>query len=299
MAVPDFTLNNGVKIPAVAFGAGTKWSKRRTGVEIGEIDEQVVTALTHALENGYTHIDTAESYNTEPEVKLALAKAGVDRKKLFITTKINLSVADPEKALNTSLEKLGVDYVDLYLIHTPFSAKGKGTTNQQVWKTLEGLYESGKAKAIGVSNFTIEDLEDVLKIAKVKPAVLQIEFSAYLQNQTPGILKFAQENGILVEAYGPLGPITTKDADAPLTPVLKKLAEKYNKTTSQIILRWVYQRGVLAITTSQSAERQKQSLDYFDFELSKEDEEEITNVGSKHTYRQYFIEHYSKYPNSL
>lgn len=297
MAVPSFTLNNGVKVPAVGYGTGTKWFK---GPNSTEIDEKVVDAVALALKNGYTHIDGAEVYGTEPEIGAAIKKSGVDRKALFITTKIWPHIKNPEKALDDSLAKLGLDYVDLYLIHSPFITEEKnGITLEAAWQKLEEFYNAGKVKAIGISNYSIADVERILKIAKVKPAVHQIEYNAYLQNQTPGIVKFSQDHGILVEAYSPLGPVTIKEQDAPLAPVLKKLAEKYNKSPAQIELRWTYQNGVLPLTTSQDAGRQRESLEIFDFELTKDEIEEISKVGSTYTYRQYWKPEYGEFKNSL
>lgn len=296
MTVPTFTLTNGVKIPAVGYGTGTKWFKK---VDSGELDEKVVDAVALAISNGYTHIDGAEVYNTEPEIGAAIKKSGVDRKKLFITTKVLPHIANPEKALNDSLSKLGVDYVDLYLIHAPFvTEKDNGISLEAAWAKLEEFYAAGKVKAIGISNFPVESIEKILKVAKVKPQVHQIEYNAYLQNQTPGVVKFSQDHGILVEAYSPLGPIIVKDEAAPLTPVLKKLGEKYKKTPAQIELRWTYQNGVLPITTSANSERQKEPLGIFDFELTKEEVKEITTVGVTYTFRQYWKPQF-EYKNSL
>lgn len=295
MPIPSFVLNNGVKVPAVGYGTGTKWYK---GPGASSLDPKVVDAVSTALKNGYTHIDGAEVYGTEPEIGEAIKKSGIKREDLFITTKVFPFISNPEKALHDSLTALGVDYVDLYLIHAPFLAK-HNITVEEAWKKLEGFYKDGKVKAIGVSNFAVADLEKVLKVAKVKPAVHQIEYNAYLQNQTPGIVEFSKANDILVSAYSPLAPATFKGHEkAPLYPVLKKLAEKYHKSVAQVELRWVYQTGVLPITTSQSAERQKESLEIFDFELSKSEVEEITKVGATFHHRQYWTEEYGSYKGS-
>lgn len=297
MSIPSFTLNNGVKIPAVGYGVGTKWFKSDGSAPI---DVKIVDALSEALRNGFSHIDGAEVYNTEPEIGLAVKKSGVAREDLFITTKILPHISNPDKALKDSLSKLGTDYVDLYLIHAPFVSKEKqGISLEEAWQKLEEFYNAGVVKAIGVSNFAVADLERILKIAKVKPAVHQIEYNAYLQNQTPDIVKFSQDNGILVQAYSSLGPVTVQDEKAPLKSVLKRIADKYKKTPAQVELRWVYQNGVLPLTTSQSSNRQKQALDIFDFELSQDEVDEITKVGLSYTYRQYWKPQYGKFKNSL
>lgn len=296
-SIPTFTLNNGTKIPAVGFGTGTKLFKASS---LTPLDDKVVDLVAQAISNGYTHIDTAEVYNTEPEVAAAIKKSGVPREKLYITTKILPHIANPEAAFADSLKKLDVDFVDLYLIHAPFVTKEKfGLTLEEAWGKLEKFYEEGKAKAIGISNFAVEDIERILKVAKVKPAVHQIEYNAYLQNQTPGVVKFSQDAGILVEAYSPLGPVITKDEKAPLTPVLAKLAAKYKKTPAQVELRWTYQNNVLPITLSGNVERQKEALGIFDFELTADEVAEITKVGSTYTFRQYWKPEYGKYENSL
>lgn len=286
-AVPFFTLNDGHKIPAVGYGTGTKWGKKGAT----ELDEGVISAVSTSIEAGFVHIDGAESYGTEEEIGITVSKSGLKRDQFFITTKVLPHIADPAKALDTSLEKLGLDYVDLYLIHAPFVTKeDNGITLEDAWLGLEKLQAAGKAKSIGVSNFRVQDLERILKVGKVVPAVNQVEFSAYLQNQSPGIYQFSKKHGILLTAYSPLGPVTAaaKFPDAPLTPVLEKLAAKYNKSTAQITLRWTYQVGVLPITTSAKKERVKQSLDIFDFELTDAEVEEIGNVGAGFTFRQYW-----------
>lgn len=295
--IPNFTLSNGVKIPAIAYGTGTKWNKfrqRKEGKTPAEgIDEKLVDSIYSALNAGYTHIDTAENYETEPEVSVALSKylkenPTKSRKDFFITTKIFKSASTPEAAVEQSLKSLGLDYVDLYLVHAPV-VELYGSTLEELWPKVEELYNQGKAKAIGISNFSIEDIERLFKIAKVKPHVNQIEFSAYLQEQTPQIVEFSQKNGILIEAYGPLGAITLKDYQtAPLTPILTRLATKYNKTPAQINLRWVYQRHVLSITTSENASRQKESFEIFDFSLTQEEVDEISKVGKDFNHRQYW-----------
>lgn len=279
MTIPTFTLRTGAKIPAVGFGVGTKWYKS----ESGALDTKVVEAVDVAIEKGFTHLDGAEVYKTEEELGVAIKKSGVKRESLFVTTKLNPgSGSDVQDHFDESLKKLGLDYVDLYLIHSPFKAD-----IVQQWKEVEKIYESGKAKAIGVSNFRVKDLEAIFKEAKLKPAVNQIEYHPYLQNQSPDIVEFSQKNDILVTAYAPLTPIV-RAKGGPLDPVLEELSKKYNKLPTQILLRWTYQNGILPITTSGNPERAAQSLKFFDFELSKEDQELISTTGAKHEHRAFW-----------
>lgn len=295
-----FTLSNGNTIPAVGYGTGTKWFK----LGRDEVDTSLVETLKLALEKGFVHIDGAEVYNTDQEIGQAIA--GVDRKKLFLTDKYftgdgskkgKLKFQTPYESLKWHLEnQLKTDYVDLYLLHSPFISKDfNGISLQEAWQSVEKLHEEGLAKNIGVSNFGVDDLKEILEVAKVKPVINQIEFSPYLQDQTPGVVEFSQKNGILIEAYGPLGPITKGEPGA-LTEYLDKLAAKYSKSPAQVLLRWTIQRGVLPVTTSAKEERIVQYVDLFDFELGQDEVDEITALGKKHpVLRQFWTSNYSKY----
>lgn len=279
MTIPTFTLQTGAKIPALAFGVGTKWYK----YESGDFDNKIVEGAELAIEKGYTHLDTAEMYRTERELGEAIKKSGVKRESLFVTTKLAPgSGSDVRAHFEESLKKLDLDYVDLYLIHFP----GKNNVVQQ-WKEMEKIYESGKAKAVGVSNFRVTDLEAILKESKLKPAINQIEFHPYMQEQTPGIVEFCKKNDILLSAYSSLTPIA-RAKGGPVDPVLEELSKKYNKLPMQILLRWTYQNGLIPITTSGNPERLVQAQQFFDFELSKEDEQLISTAGSKYEYRNFW-----------
>lgn len=298
-----FTLNNGNKIPAVAIvGTGTRWFK--TEETDATFSQVLVDQVKHALTlPGIVHIDAAEIYRTYPELGVALKEQSKPREELFITDKFSTALKlseTPIEALDSALKKLGLEYVDLYLLHTPFISEEKnGLTMEQAWKYMEELYKSGKAKNIGVSNFAKEHLERILAVAEVKPQVNQIEFSAFLQNQTPGIYNYAKEHNIQLEAYGPLGPLQKKPENGdslPFYKLINELAEKYGKTEAQILLQWVYKRGVLPVTTSGKPARIEQAHDLFSFDLSKEDVDSITKLGLEHEpLRQYFGEEYNKY----
>lgn len=253
------------------------------------IKVDTVGLLESAIKAGYNHLDTAEIYETEEGLSQAVKNTGAKREELYLTTKVSLSMEDPVAGLDASLARLKVDYVDLYLIHNPFECINRGVSFGHAWKAMETCYKQGKAKAIGVSNFRVEDLEKVFETAEIKPMVNQIEFSAYLQNQSPGIVKFCQENDILVEGYSPMGVFLPVNKNGPLLPLFDELAKKYKKTPAQINLRWVYQaKDILPITTSTKAARIKENLDFFDFELTKEDADKITEVGNSFFYRQFF-----------
>lgn len=233
----------------MAYGVGTRWFKFGSQ----EINFDTVAAVKSALAKGFVHLDGGEIYNTDSEIGEALAT--VDRKNVFLTDKyftgdlqykLKSPHGLPHDALKHQLANtLKTDYVDLYLLHSPFVYKeSHGFDLVDCWKSMEKLYAEGFVKNIGVSNFGVEELKIILEIAEIKPAVNQIEFSPYLQNQTPGIVEFCQENNILVEAYSPLGPLV-KGEPGELTEYLDSLSSKYNKTAAQVLLRWNLERGIL------------------------------------------------------
>ncbi|CAI4316403.1 CPA_1a_G0007630.mRNA.1.CDS.1 [Saccharomyces cerevisiae] len=298
-----FTLNNGNKIPAIAIiGTGTRWYKNEEtdATFSNSLVEQIVYALKLP---GIIHIDAAEIYRTYPEVGKALSLTEKPRNEIFLTDKYStqIKVSDsPVEGLDLALKKMGTDYVDLYLLHSPFVSKeANGFSLEEAWKDMEQLYKSGKAKNIGVSNFAVEDLQRILKVAEVKPQVNQIEFSPFLQNQTPGIYKFCQEHDILLEAYSPLGPLqkkTAQDDSQPFFEYVKELSEKYIKSEAQIILRWVTKRGVLPVTTSSKPQRISDAQNLFSFDLTAEEVDKITELGLEHEpLRLYWNKLYDKY----
>lgn len=297
---PSFKLPNG-DIPAIGYGTGTKWQHLKKGRPEDirtTLDEDLSSAISQAIKLGITHIDTAEIYTTHIEVAHGIKQSGIERSKIWITDKYSPGYRTfpapsqtPYEAIQTALKELEVDYIDLYLIHAQFFnlELTHGVSIEDAWKDLEKAHQEGLVKNIGVSNFDIEHLERALKIATVKPSVLQIEFHPYLFNQTPGIIEFAKKNDILVEAYGPLTPVV-RASDGPLDPVLKNLVGKYDKNPGQLLLRWVYQNGVLPITTSSNPERITEALSIFDFELEERDFDLITKVGAEHHFRAFFPE---------
>ncbi|EUJ25731.1 oxidoreductase, aldo/keto reductase family protein [Listeria floridensis FSL S10-1187] len=244
-------LANGVKMPQLGFGV---WK-----VEDGE---EAVNSVKWAIEAGYRSIDTAAAYRNEEGVGRAIKESGVNREDLFITTKLwnaDQGYDSTIEAFHTSLNKLGLDYVDLYLIHWPVAGKFKDT-----WRAFEQLYREGKIRAIGVCNFQEHHLKELMADAEITPMVNQIELHPHL-SQEP-LRAFCKANDIIVEAWSPLGNgQLLQDAK------LKAIAEKYGKSVAQVIIRWDLQNGIVTIPKSVHQERIIQNADVFDFELSAED----------------------------
>lgn len=266
-----YLLNNNYKIPNIGFGTFRTPS-----------GEETEKSVIDAIKSGYRHIDCAAAYGNEKSVGEAIRKSGVAREELFITSKLwndDKGYENTLAAFNRTLEDLQLDYLDLYLIHWPIAKASKNNwqeANSESWRALEELYKQGKVKAIGVSNFLGHHLDPLLKIAKIKPMVNQIEIHpGMLQEET---VKFCEENNILVEAWAPFsnGQIFNN-------PVLKEIADQYKKSVAQISLRWVIQKGIIPLPKSVTPERIKNNLDVFDFEIKAQDVEKIdrlTDCGS-------------------
>ncbi|MDX1285800.1 MAG: aldo/keto reductase, partial [Draconibacterium sp.] len=245
------TLNNGVKMPWL--GLGVFRSEEGTEVE---------NAVKVALANGYRSIDTAAIYQNERGVGKAILESKVAREDIFLTSKVWNSEQGYHStiaAFDESLEKLQTEYLNLYLIHWP-----KGQRSIETWKALEELYQKGKIRAIGISNFLVHHLEDFLPECKIVPAVNQVEFHPELIQ--PELLKYCQEKGIQLEAWAPIMKGKVNEV-----PVILEIAEKYGKTPVQVVLRWDIQKGVVTIPKSVKPERIIANADIFDFELSDED----------------------------
>lgn len=248
-----------------------------------KIDKALVDNVVLAQKTGFHHLDGAEVYGNEGDLGEAIKAAGIPRNELFVTTKINgTEVQDTEASFAESLQKLKLDYVDLYLIHAPFFAKGSKKALQEKWADMEAIQKSGRAKSIGVSNFLQEDLEAVLETAKVKPSINQIEYHPYLQHGD--LVPFHKKHGIATAAYGPLSAVVT-GAPGPLDPVYKKLAEKYGVSSGEIALRWCIDQDVVALTTSGKESRLKDYLRVADFKLTSDEIEEISRVGDEKHFR--------------
>jgi methylglyoxal/glyoxal reductase len=253
------TLNNGVEMPG--FGLGVY------KVEDGST---VKTAVQAALETGYRLIDTASFYDNEIGVGEAIRASRIARDELFITTKIwndQQGYENTFKAFELSLEKLGLDYLDLYLIHWPVKGKYKAT-----WQAMEELYQAGKVRAIGVSNFHQHHLENLLEDSKIIPAVNQVEYHPHL-TQVP-LHEFCNSHHIQLEAWSPL-----KRGQLIHDPLLESIGEKYGKTAVQVILRWDIQNEVVTIPKSIKPKRIHENADVFDFSLTEEEMEQINNLN--------------------
>ena len=260
------TLHNGVKMPW--FGLGV--FKVEEGPEL-------VNAVKTAIQHGYRSVDTAAIYQNEEGVgkgiQEGLKEAGISRKELFVTSKVwnsDLGYESTLAAYETSLKKLGLEYLDLYLIHWPVEGKYK-----DAWRALETLYKEGKVKAIGVSNFQIHHLEDLMKDAEIKPMINQVEYHPRLTQKE--LQAFCRDNGIQLEAWSPLMQGQLLDNE-----VLQEMADKHHKSVAQIILRWDLQNGVVTIPKSTKEHRIVENANVFDFELSKEEMEIIDGLNQNH-----------------
>jgi methylglyoxal/glyoxal reductase len=253
------TLHNGVKMPWVGLGV----FKVKEG-------EEVVQSVKAAIKNGYISIDTAAIYGNEDGVGRAIKESGVPREELFITTKLwnaDQGYESTLKAFETSMEKLGLEYLDLYLIHWPGKDKYKET-----WKAFEKLYKDGRVRAIGVSNFLIHHLEDLLGSAEIKPMVNQVELHPHLTQKD--LLSYCKKEGIQLEAWSPL-----KQGQLLNDQTLTEIAQKYNKSVAQIILRWDLQNEVVIIPKSIKEPRIIENATIFDFELTSEDMGKIDGMN--------------------
>ncbi len=246
----SYKLNTSATIPKIGFGT---W-------QIPNGDEAYNSTL-FALRSGYRHIDTARVYGNEESVGKAIRDSGINRSEIFLTTKLPADIKTYEGALETfetSIRTLGVDYVDLYLIHAPWPWSDRGGDytegNIQAWKAMEEIYKSGRAKAVGVSNFNVKDMQAILDNGTITPAANQIRF--FIGSTQNEVTEFCQEKGILIEAYSPLATGRILD-----NPEVKKLADKYEKTVAQICIRYTLQRGTVTLPKSTHEEYILQNAD--------------------------------------
>jgi diketogulonate reductase-like aldo/keto reductase len=255
-------LNNGVEIPILGFGV----------FQITDACE-CESCVVDAIQMGYSHIDTAASYQNEAAVGTGIKQSGVAREKLFITTKLWIQRNGYEgtlKAFDNSLKRLQLDYIDLYLIHQPF-----GDVYGE-WRAMEELYQQGKVRAIGVSNFAPDRIMDLMIHNKITPAVNQIEVNPF--QQQIDTQKFLQDNSVQVEAWAPFAEGRKNIFQNEL---LLSIAAKHKKSIAQVILRWLLQRGIIVLSKSVRKERMIENINVFDFELNTEDMAAITTLDTK------------------
>jgi len=261
-SVPVRTLNNGIAMPQLGLGV---WQAN---------DEEAEQAVIWALQTGYRLIDTAAAYGNEAGVGRAIASSGIPREDIFVTTKLwnaDQGYDETLHAFDTSMEKLGLDYLDLYLIHWPMPAVNK---YKDTWRAFEKLYADKRIRAIGVSNFQPDHLQGLLADSQVVPAVNQIELHPYLQQGETVAACIAQD--IQIESWSPLGGPRGNVLD---DPVVAELGTKYSKSAAQIIIRWHIQSGFVVIPKSVHQERIQENIDVFDFELSDDDMQAIAALN--------------------
>ena len=264
-----YTLNNGVSIPVLGFGT---WK-----AENGEVAYQ---AVLEALKSGYRHIDTAAIYQNEESVGRAIRDSGIPRQEIFVTTKLwntNHSYEEARQAFEESMEKLGLDYLDLYLIHWPNPKPLREndewkTRNAEIWRAMEDLYQEGKIRAIGVSNFLPHHLDALLETARVIPAVNQVRLAPGVYQEE--VVAYCREKEILLEAWGPFGQGELFDKKE-----VQEIATKHGKSVAQIALAWSLAEEFLPLPKSVTASRIKSNLDCFGIELSKEEREILKTIS--------------------
>lgn len=254
-----YTLSNGVEIPVVGFGT---WQ-----TPDGDVAEESVEA---ALAAGYRHIDTASAYENEEGVGNGIKKSGIPRADIFLTTKLwneDHGYEATRKAIDTSLAKLGTDYVDLWLIHWPNPQSFRDSwqqSNSETWRAMEEALKAGKTRAIGVSNFRAHHMDELLKTAEITPMVNQIFLNP--SDMQPDVVEYNKAHSMLTEAYSPLGTGRIFQV-----PQLQEMAEKYGRSIAQLVLRWSLQHGFLPLPKSVHADRIRQNGELFDFEISAAD----------------------------
>lgn len=256
---PSLKLSNGVEIPRIGLG-------------VWKIDNSKVSQVVEwALKAGYRHIDTATAYQNEEGVGQGIRLSGVPRQEIFVTTKIIIyDYFRPEEAIETSLNKLKLDYVDLYLIHRPFL----GWKN--AWRALEKIYQSGRARSIGVSNFGIHELEALKKMGGLMPMVNQVELSPFLNRQK--LVEYCQSHGIIVEAYSPLTRGRRLDNQTVID-----LAKKYHQSAAQIMIRWGLQHGLVMLPKSENKKHLENNFAVFNFEINDQDLKKLDSLNDNFT----------------
>lgn len=258
------TLNNGVQMPLLGYGT------------LRLLPEQCAACVSEAIQKGWRLIDTAKNYANEKLVGEGIRRSGIDRKELFITSKLwfkDYGYDTTKRAFQATLDRMKLDYLDLYLLHQPFGDV------YGAWRALEELYEEGRIRAIGVSNFFPDRVTDFAFVTKVRPAINQIEFSPYFQRWSDK--KTNDEYGVQIESWGPL--CSGLHPELLQEPLLTEIGKKHGKTPAQVILRWLTQQGVVTICKTQHTERMAENLASLNFKLSVEDMAQIAKLDKGHT----------------
>ena len=262
--IPTITLNNGVKMPAIGYGV----FRMKDPAECEE-------AVVQAIQSGYRLIDTAAAYENEEAVGRAIRRCGVPREELFITTKLwitDTSYVGAKRGFSNSMKRLGLDYIDLYLIHQPYN------DYYGAWRALEELYAEGKVRSIGVDNFTQDKLADFLFWNKVKPAVNLVECNAFFQREDDRL--YMESKNIQMQAWSPLAAGQGKLFE---NETLCAIANTHNKSVAQVVLRWLVQRNIVPLVKSANPQRMKENLDIFDFALTDAEMQQIAALDTGRT----------------
>ena len=262
--IPTVTLNNGIKMPRIGYGVFRM-----------KDPEECEEAVVQAIQSGYRLIDTAAAYENEEAVGRAIRRCGVPREELFITTKLwitDTSYEGAKRGFSRSMERLGLDYVDLYLIHQPYN------DYYGAWRALEELYAEGKAHSIGVDNFTQDKLADFLFWNKVKPAVNLVECNAFFQREDDRL--YMESKNIQMQAWSPLAAGQGKLFE---NETLCAIANTHNKSVAQVVLRWLVQRNIVPLVKSANPQRMKENLDIFDFALTDAEMQQIAALDTGRT----------------
>jgi len=263
MSVPNIRLNSDSMMPKIGFGTWHLNDGRES-----------MDSVSEALRIGYRLIDTAKLYGNENSVGKAVINSGISREEIFITTKLwtsDLGFDTAKRAFETSLDRLGVDYLDLYLIHWPgYDSR----LRKQAWTALSDLYEEGILKAAGVSNYEVDHIEEILNDSSLLPAVNQIELHPFNYAEQKPLIEYCKQKGIVVEAYSPLARGRRVDH-----PSIARIANKYQRTNAQIMLRWAIQHETVPIPKSKTPARIKQNFEVFDFELTRNDMRDLDSLS--------------------
>ncbi|EGO00624.1 hypothetical protein SERLA73DRAFT_121070 [Serpula lacrymans var. lacrymans S7.3] len=281
MSVPTLLLNDGNSVPWIGFGTGTALYSK-----------DAAEAVSVAIQNGFIHLDGAQVYNNEETLGVGVVQSGKPRSELFVTTKLTKLKpgATPKSALQESLKKLGLDQADLYLIHTPNNHKGQ---LKEVWKGMEECKKDGLTKSIGVSNFAVEHLEEILEVATIPPSVNQIELHPYVWKALQPVFEIHKQHGIVTSSYAGLSPLF-RGKGGPLDPVIESIRQRLQTTRgqpvtdSQVLNKWLKQNGILVITTTSKAERAREYVDTVNVpDLTAEEIALIEKTGSQ-LHQRYF-----------